>query len=375
MPFATSSSHDRRVQSLEILSSPIADRAAGCVVGAFIGDALGLGPHWYYDLDELRRDFGEWIDGYTDPKPHAKYHRGMKAGELSQTGIIMLLLLRSTAGRDGYDEADFTRRLDEELLPKLNGEAFAGPGGYTNHSFRQVWRARVHEAKPWGETGGNADTSEAAERVSILAARYALDPASAARLAFENCRLSQTDSLVAQQSVAFACVLTALIRGEAFDEQISDKLMELLRGGEVPFVAKSSIAAEESARQSFGFASPDALLLPSWIAAAAHDPGIRIELPWKVSLLYGLSCAINFVLPAAYYLAARFPRDFENAVLHAINGGGQNMSRACLTGALVGAQTGLSGIPARFIDGLADGREIVTLAKQIAATAAHPSNK
>ena len=350
----------------------IEDRAAGCIVGAFIGDALGLGPHWYYDIDELRRDFGEWIDGYRDPKPDAKYHRGMKAGDLSQTGIIMLLLLRSMAERGGYDEADFTRRLDEELLPKLNGDAFSGPGGYTNHSFRQVWQARVKEGKPWGQTGGNADTSEAAERLSVIAARYALDPAACGRHAFDNCRLSQDDSLVAQQSVGFACLLSALVRGEEFDEVISERLMDLVRGGDLPFVARSSIAAGSGADSTFGFASPDAMLLPSWVVEAARDPGIRIEPAWKVSLVYGMSCAINFVLPGAYYLAARFPRDFESAVLHAINGGGQNMSRACLTGALVGAQAGLSAIPQRFIDGLRDGPEIVSLAKQIGASAAAP---
>jgi ADP-ribosylglycohydrolase len=346
----------------------LADRAAGCIVGAFIGDALGLGPHWYYDLEELRRDFGEWIDGYTAPKPGARYHAGMKAGELSQTGIIMLLLLRSIAERGTYDEADFTRRLDEELLPKLDGTAFAGPGGYTNHSIRQVWQARIREGKSWDEAGGNADTSEAAERVSILAACFALDPYAAAKHAHDCCRLSQTDSLVAQQSVAFACVLAALVRGEAFDEQLSDKLMDLVGSGEIPFVAKSSIAAAGTRKRSFGFASPDALLLPSWIAQAAHDPGIRVEPAWKVSLVYGMSCAINFVLPGAYYLAARFPRDFESAVLHAINGGGQNMSRACLTGALVGAQVGLGSIPSRFITGLADGEEIIALAQRVAVS-------
>jgi ADP-ribosylglycohydrolase len=57
----------------------------------------------------------------------------------------------------------------------------------------------------------------------------------------------------------------------------------------------------------------------------------------------------------------------ESAVLHAINGGGQNMSRACLTGALMGAQVGLRGIPARFTDGLADGQEIIALAQKVAA--------
>lgn len=349
-----------------------ADRAAGCIVGAFIGDALGLGPHWYYDLDELRRDFGPWIDGYTAPRPGAKYHAGMKAGELSQTGIIMLMLLRSVAERGTYDEADFTRRLDEELLPKLSADPFSGPGGYTNHSFRQVWQARVKEKKSWAEAGGNADTSEAAERVSILAAAFAADPYLAAKYALDCCRLTQTDPLVAQQSVAFACVLAALVRGEAFDEQLSDKLMDLVGSGALPFVAKTSIAAaKKSARPSFGFPSPDALLLPSWIAQAAHDPDIPIEPAWKVSLVYGMSCAINFVLPGAYYMAAKFPGDFESAVLHALNGGGQNMSRACLTGALVGAQAGLRGIPARFIEGLDGGEEIVALAQRVAATASN----
>ncbi len=106
---------------------PSADRAAGAIVGAFIGDALGLGPHWYYDLDELRRDFGPWISGYTDPKPHAKYHAGMKGGDLSQTGIIMLHLLRSLADRGGYNESDFTRRLDEQFLRCLTAHLMSVP--------------------------------------------------------------------------------------------------------------------------------------------------------------------------------------------------------------------------------------------------------
>jgi ADP-ribosylglycohydrolase len=72
------------------------------------------------------------------------------------------------------------------------------------------------------------------------------------------------------------------------------------------------------------------------------------------------------MLPAAYYLAARFPDDFEAAVLHAINGGGQNQARAILTGALVGAQTGLSGIPSRFLDGLTQRDMLLPLARELA---------
>jgi hypothetical protein len=113
------------------------------------------------------------------------------------------------------------------------------------------------------------------------------------------------------------------------------------------------------------FSSPDALLTPSYMAEAADDPGIRIEPAWKVSLVYGMPCAIYHQLPAAYYLAARFREDFESAVLQALNGGGQNMSRACLTGALVGAQVGLSGIPHRFVAGLENYSELVSLARRL----------
>ena len=89
--------------------SAIKDHAAGAIMGAFIGDALALGPHWYYDLNELRRDYGDWIDGYTDPKP-GRYHDGMKAGQLSQAGFILLLMLRSLVEKGGYNEKDFCHK-------------------------------------------------------------------------------------------------------------------------------------------------------------------------------------------------------------------------------------------------------------------------
>jgi ADP-ribosylglycohydrolase len=95
-------------------------------------------------------------------------------------------------------------------------------------------------------------------------------------------------------------------------------------------------------------------------------PDIRIEPAWKVSLVYGMPCAVYHQFPAAYYLAARFRDDFESAVLHAVNGGGQNQARAMLAGALAGAQVGLAGIPRRFIDGLERGEQCLAQARRLA---------
>uniref|UniRef100_UPI0025FC9677 ADP-ribosylglycohydrolase family protein n=1 Tax=Nitrosomonas sp. TaxID=42353 RepID=UPI0025FC9677 len=89
---------------------------------------------------------------------------------------------------------------------------------------------------------------------------------------------------------------------------------------------------------------------------------------WKVSIVYGMPCAIYHQLPAAYYLAALFHNDFESAVLHAVNGGGQNQARAILTGALTGAQTGLSNIPERFINGLEESAILEKLADDLATS-------
>ncbi|MEQ1666927.1 MAG: ADP-ribosylglycohydrolase family protein [Sulfuriferula sp.] len=346
------------------------DRAAGAIMGALIGDALGLGCHWHYDLAELRRDCGDWITGYTTPQPE-RYHGGMRAGQLSQTGFIFVMLLQSVVEHGEYNEDDFTRRLDEELFPLLDGTPVFGPGGYTNQSIRETYRRRVQQKKSWCETGGHADTTEAAERAIVLAVRYAKHPQQVAEHVVANCTLTQSDPAIVAMSTAYNATLSLLVNGEKLTPAISGKLMQLVHSGQLPFhtVMHSDDSAprrgEPDPPLAGRFSSPDALLTPHYMALAALDPDIKIEPAWKAAIVYGMPCAIYHQLPAAYYLASRFADDFESAVLHAINGGGQNMSRAMLTGALVGAQVGLEGIPQRFIDGLDNGEALLALAKRL----------
>ena len=345
------------------------NRAAGALIGALIGDALGLGCHWYYDLDELQRDYGTVTD-YTTPKA-GRYHAGMQAGQLSQAGLIQVMLMQSIVTCGDYVQEDFTRRLDAELFPQLDGTPLHGPGGYTNQSMREAWRRRVQQQRPWSQTGGAADTSESAERAIVLAALYAQQPHRLAQSVVANCHLTQTDPAIMAMSLAYAAVLGQLIKGEKMGPEISMTLMNLVKSGELPFHSVTSKnygappAGQADIPQAGNFSSPDALLTPAYAAQAALDPAIRIEPAAKVATVYGLPCAIYHLLPATYYLATRFADDFASAVLAAINGGGQNMSRAMLTGALVGAQVGLSGIPQRFIDGLENGAEMVKLANAV----------
>lgn len=348
-----------------------AERAQGALMGAYIGDALALGPHWYYDLDELHQNYGTWITDYTDPKP-GHYHAGLKAGQSSQAGFILDLLVDSINQQQQYDEQDFCRQIDEKLFPVIDGTPMNGPGGYTSQSIREAWRLRTQAKKPWGQVAGLADTTEAAERVLALAIRYAADPSKLANTVASNTGLTQYDASIMAMTVAYCSVLGSLIRGEPLDDNTANRLMAMVRDGQLPFHSVTSQgettppSGPESPRKPGQFPSPDALLTTAAIMRAVKDPAIKIEPAWKVSLVYGMPCAAYHQFPAIYYLAGKFQGDFESAVLHAVNGGGQNMSRAMLTGALCGAIGGIQSIPKRFIDGLEHSDKRLRAAKQIA---------
>ena len=219
---------------MSLNKSDIENRAAGAIMGAFIGDALGLGPHWYYNIDKMRRDFGDWIEDYTDPKP-GRYHEGLKAGQLSQAGYILAMTAESLVEKNGYDEEDFCRRMDEQLFPQLDGTPAKGPGNFTSQSIREAWKKRVVGKLPWGRVGGNADTTEAIERTLAIAVRYAADPSVLASAVASNTLLTQTDDTVLTITTAFGAVLGLLVQGETLDERISGRLVGLAHSGKTAF--------------------------------------------------------------------------------------------------------------------------------------------
>ena len=343
------------------------ERIVGAIIGALIGDALGVGPHWYYDLEELQEDYGPLISDYKPPLPH-RYHAGLKAGENSQTGQVSTLLLESVAESGGYEEPDFTSRLDG-FLATLDGTPRGGR--YTDHAMRDVWHAR-HSGLDWPESGSLADTAEAAIRTPVLAGRYVNHFDLAVSHLISNVRLTHRDPFILGQSTAFGLIVWSLINGASLAEVSRDiprwaGKTKVSLSSSVAWAAKSQPPKGPGSIYESSFF--DAILQPSWVYAAAHDPAIRIEPASAATRLFGLACTLGFMLPAAYYFASRYENNFEMAVLSAINGGGNNMARASLTGALAGAQAGLKGIPERFVSGLPDHDRLLDLAGRVAEAA------
>ena len=355
------------------------DRVKGALIGTIVGDALGVGPHWYYDLDELRSEYGNWIDTYMPPKKSTRFpdvwkaRQDLKEGAVSQTGQIFILLLESIVKSGSYDELDFTERLDN-LLHTLDGTASGGR--YTDEAMRDVWHGRK-EGLDWSHVGGLGYTPTAAIRSTIIAALYARNPHQAVRHVFSNIELTHRNPLIIGQSLSYAMTIIALINGISIPD-VSTTLRKWNQEEKLPFplrkrkrkrtdqpsswmmpVTWSDLAVEE---HNF----TDSVGQISSIYKAAHNPAIKIEPPSAACQLFGLQCLMGFVLPGAYYMVSRFEDNFEMAVLSAINGGGNNMARAALTGALSGSIVGLSGIPEKFVHGLADHERLLKLAEQVA---------
>jgi hypothetical protein len=116
-------------------------------------------------------------------------------------------------------------------MPHLDGTPMQGPGGYTNRSVREAYRPRVEQKLGLSRTGGHADTTEAAERAVVLAARYVLNPRKVAETVSANCLLTQTDESIVAMTTAFNCVVALLVAGEKLDMFLSDKLMERVKLG------------------------------------------------------------------------------------------------------------------------------------------------
>ena len=227
------------------------DRAAGAILGVFIGDALGVGVHWQYDLDKLEKERG-YVTGYLDPLP-GTFHSGtsdapgkgqLKAGQLEQQGEVTKLLLSSLASQRCLDQSDFHDRFEKQILLEetMDGTRQGGKYGWTDKTICDFYKARVVEKKPWTECAlPRSDTPDTIVRGALIAAAYCLSPRAMCCQVQAHSRAFTCDSSVQAHSVAFACLLSGIIQGLALNKDLSWKVYTQA-GDPLPF---SSVHSEK----------------------------------------------------------------------------------------------------------------------------------
>jgi ADP-ribosylglycohydrolase len=320
------------------------DRVAGALFGIFIGDALAMPVHWYYDTQALRRDYGEvdrylkphnphpdsilWRSSYNQPNKSADilhdqaqywgmrgihYHQFLQAGEntLNVKLVRELLVLMQ---QDGSYLADSW--LDRMI------SFLTTPG---NHKDTYVEEYLRHFFTNYGKGKSPAECGRCDEHhiggfslMLPLLIAYVKTPEYAKTIALEHLALTHGGSSMNNWGGFIASTLVKLFQGDSLEAA-------MLKG-------------RDESNIQFEFLGLDSLKdYPDNIVVGKH---------------FSSACYVDQAVPATLYLALKYSASPEKSLIANTMCGGDNAGRGTLLGVLLVALHGVECWPTRWRDGL-----------------------
>jgi ADP-ribosyl-[dinitrogen reductase] hydrolase len=314
------------------------------MVGMFIGDALAMPVHWYYDTQALKEDYGK-VSDYLQPRnPHPDsilwrssynpanrscdilhgqrqywgkrdihYHQFLRAGENTlnlQLARELLLLLQ----RDGNYSVDSWL----DCLITFMTTPGSHNDTYIEEYLRHFFNNYSSGIKP-SQCGRTDEKHIGGFSLMLpLIIAFSKDPAHAKEIALQHLALTHGGSSMRKWGELIAVTLLSLLHGEPLREAIS--------GG-----------CEVSALD---------------VAPQVLETLIGYSDATVVGRHFSSACYVDHAVPATLYLALKYRDSPEHGLIANTLCGGDNAGRGAVLGALLGALNGLRGWPSRWIDGL-----------------------
>lgn len=313
-----------------------AERLRGAILGQFVGDALCLGSHWYYNFLDRNRIYPEGIKGFEKPVP-GHYHAARVPGQLTHYGDAALVLLRSVAEKGGLDPIDYGRRFVELFGDSAYPGYLDKPTRLTFEHWRD-WRAAHPEGtlERYGfQDGGDDEQNVTTSRLAPVAVRYA-DTPELDRMVERAVRVCQNNANAVLHAQVHARALERLFRGEPLEAAL-DAVIGALDGP---------------------LAGP---LRQRWADARALRDRPVVEATGE----FGRACYLPSAFPSALHTALRHADSLEAALLECCRAGGDNASRSAVVGAWLGALHGAAAIPEAWLARLEARAEIERLTDRI----------
>ena len=335
------------------------DRLQGALWGMFVGDALAMPAHWYYNAAALQRDFGSLRD-YQDPgdyhpssimslastgragrgsqegevvgevilhgkkhlwgRPNTHYHHGLQAGDNTLNLLCLRVLLRSMNALGRYDSDAFLQAY----------VAFMTTPGTHNDTYAESYHRDFFANYARGLRPDRCAGEEGHDTASI-GGLVTLPPVIFATLRDGN---SNDDDAVLEH-----LRLTHRSRKlESYARALNRLFRRIVIDGESHLRPLFCSVAE-----SLGFPATQVL------QRVNRNRGSDLEV---IGGVLSPACYIDQSFPAMLYLAARYSENIEAALIANANVGGDNCHRGAVLGALLGAALGWQAIPDRWIQGL-----------------------
>lgn len=325
------------------VSTDIQSRQKAAILGMFIGDALSMPVHWYYDRPALKRDYGHVNDYQTPRNPHPDsilwrsvykapnrsadilhdqskywgrhgihYHQFLKAGDNTLNLKLCALLIDSIVENGAYDSDDYLERyIDFMTTPGRHRDTYVEE--YHRHFF-----TNYANGKPPRSCGVVEKHISGIIGMIPLIVRYADDQETARRLAFQHLRLTHLGDRMTVAGNLLLDILLPVLSGESLKDTIVNK-----------------IKRQDSPLLGFPFLH--------WLA----DPDETV-----IGKRLSSACYVEDAMPATIYLALKYHNDAAQGLIANTNLGGENAGRGAVLGALLGAVNGPQAFPKTWVDGL-----------------------
>lgn len=300
------------------MTTPFLDRFRGCLVGLAVGDALG-GPLEFMSADAIEAKYGgpvrEMVGG-------GWLH--LRPGEYTDDTQMTLCLAESIVERGVFDVADVARRFVVwyDSQPKDIGHI-------TRLALAELKRGTSWQAAgrlAHQQTGGRSAGNGSVMRCAPVALFWWLDYERLIADSADSSRVTHWDDLACYSAAALNLIIAKLLQGRR--QSAVPVAIEML-GAMAPEVARRLAETEQKAK------------------AALKPTGFVLD-----------------TLEAAVWCWQRV-RTFEEALVAAVNLGGDADTIGAVCGALAGADFGLADIPSRWLDALEGRAHLTRLAEEL----------
>lgn len=272
----------------------------GMVLGSFVGDALALGPHWVYNIEDIRKQLGE-ITGLTSPMTN--YHKEKNKGDFTHYGDQTLML---------FQYLRVNQVIEPEPFYQNYMEFFNNYKGYRDHATTETLdnlKNQLHTGSHSSELGGFA-------RFAPVVYLNPADRTKGIEQVLLQTKLTHNNDKLLERSRFLTQLVYMVLKGEKPSDAIN-----VLRKD----ISKSIFDDIESAKRQ--------LQGPSQLAIKQ----------------LGQSCDCIYAFPAVIYFILKYEEDFKTALIENVYAGGDSAARGMVIGAILGAYHGEDKIPVNWL--------------------------
>ncbi|MDX9800633.1 MAG: ADP-ribosylglycohydrolase family protein [Spirochaetia bacterium] len=320
----------------------IYDRFNGAAAGAYIGDALAMPAHWYYDQKKLQKEFGRITSFRKPPGIHTGSFLWRSSYEPEEKDYDILGSQRKYWGVKNIHYHQFLEAGENTLNLKLLRLALGMAselGGYDRDTYISLYmKFMLHPDE-------HRDTYiEECHRGFFINLKKGVKP--------EKCAIEEKHiggmvhviplyaklrSLGLNQEKASSAVhehVSVTHRGEKIRKGVNTLIAladEIIDGNTLEDSLKNHLEKQ------------DLEYLTGKIASLISKPDLDVLGP-----VFSVACYLDDSLPASFYLALKYSSSPKEALIQNTMAGGDNCHRGAVIGALLGLAGGESIFPSEW---------------------------